>query len=108
VTRAIPVPSADEQLVSAVNKKSTQHENVEVPPGQKLAIVILPLAPAVGRADYPALKEAVQSIQGIEQGVTLLLDGMTPASIPEHKGMLLKVTGKLIIYDIPVPEPPLE
>lgn len=99
--KALTVPSADEQQKLVYNRKVRVSNQVELPLDKKLAVVVLQLAPAVERSDYPELKTAIEAIAGI-QDVELLVDGKTPASIPENTILWLATDVQLRIDDNPV------
>jgi hypothetical protein len=107
LTKTIIIPSADEQLCIAINKRSKQRDAVTVPENQKYAVVVLPLVSVVTQEDYPTLKAEIQDIAGIQSNVKLIVDGKTPDSIPEGKEMFLAVSCHLRVRDIP-DEPPVE
>ncbi|HYW80307.1 MAG TPA: hypothetical protein VE890_12055, partial [Thermoguttaceae bacterium] len=94
------VPGADEQLVIACNRRAKAHESLTLPPGQKFACVLLPLSPGVTPDSYPTLKASVEAIYGIQTGVALLIDGQTPASIPDGKQLRLVVDAQLRIENV--------
>ena len=98
--KALTVPSADEQQQFIYNRKVKAGNSVELPLGEKLAVVVLQLAPVVERSDYPALATALKGIAGV-QDVTLLVDGETPVSIPEGTVLTLAADVQLRIDDVP-------
>ena len=97
--KTLAVPSVDEQQKLAYNRKVKAAGTVVLPLGQKLASVVLQLSPAVTKADYPALKAAIEAVAGIQE-VALLVDGITPDSIPENTELVLVGEVHLRIEDI--------
>lgn len=95
----IPIPTADQAQQLAVNQSARRHSMVELPLGQKLAAVLLRLNPAVTPANYAAIGAAIDAITGID-GVSLLVDGQTPASIPEGTSLFLHMDVQLRIDDV--------
>ena len=77
----IPIPSDDTAQQIAMNRRAKQHASKVLPLNQKLAAVLLELNPAVTPSDYGSLGTQIKAIAGID-GVTLLIDGQTPSSIP--------------------------
>ncbi len=67
---------------------------------KKLACVLLQLADAVTPANYAAIGAAIDAIAGID-GVSLVVDGQTPAMIPANTQLRLCVDVQLRIDDIP-------
>jgi len=96
--RALNVPSADEQQKLVYNRSVRANNSVELPLGKKLAVVVLQLAPSVERSDYAVLGAAIKGITGI-QGVDLVVDGQTPASIPPNTTLRLVAEVQLRIDD---------
>jgi len=83
----------------AIGRKSKQHESIALTADQKYAVVIMPLAQAVTQADYPALKAAIQAVPGIQDGVRIIIDGRTPASLPDGKEFFLVTRCQLRVCD---------
>jgi len=101
MTQSITVPSAEQQLEIACNNRARAHESLLLNIGQKYACVLLPLTASVEPSDYAAINAAVESITGVQSGVTLLIDGETPASVPEGKQVRLVVDAHMRIETIP-------
>ena len=80
MAETIPTPTADEMLIDWANSKAKKTGSTTIPANQKLAVVVLELAPAVTPADYPALGAAIKAISGI-QDVDLLIDGQSGDAI---------------------------
>lgn len=97
--KTLTVPSADEQQKLVYNRKVRQGNSVELPLDKKLACVVLRLSPVVTQADYPTLAAAITDIAGI-QDVDLLVDGQTPASIPDGTKLVLVADVQLRIDDL--------
>ena len=102
----ISEPSADQQQKNLYNSSRMQRSNyAEIATEQKVAVVVLKLAPGVDQpGDYAALKTAVEAITGI-QNVELMVDGQAPATIPADHHMRLYVTVHPRIHADPEPEP---
>lgn len=98
--QTLTVPTVNEQQKLVYNRKVRKGNSVELPLGEKLACVVLQLAPAVTQADYPALATAIKAITGI-QDVNLLVDGQTPVSIPVDTKLMLVADIQLRIDDLP-------
>ena len=96
----IPIPTAEEAQVTAVNKSAKRHASQVVDTGQKLAMVLLKLHPDVTQADYSTLGAAINGITGIT-GLHLLIDGQTPASIPADTELRVVTDVHLRIEPIP-------
>ena len=97
----IPIPDADLEQRVAMNTRAKRHNTVVLPLGQKLAAVVLRLGVGVSQSDYPAMAAAIKGIAGI-QDVDLLIDGITPASIPAGTELRLVADVQLRIEDLPV------
>lgn len=98
--QTISEPSAAEQQVVLYNTRMRRSNIETLTPSGKYAIVLLKLAPAVTPANYAAIGQAINAITGI-QGVTLLIDGQAPASIPEGKQLNMVVDAHLRIDAAP-------
>lgn len=96
----IPIATADQAQQIAMNQYARRHNAVVLPLGQKLAAVLLQLNPAVTPANYAALGAAINAIAGID-GISLLIDGQTPASIPAGTQLVLHVDAQLRIDPTP-------
>lgn len=101
--QTIAEPSSDAVQKMVYNKAMRRSNRIVMPADQKLAVVILALASAVTQADYPALKTAIETVSGIQQ-VNLLIDGKTPASIPEDTELRVCVDAQIRIDDLPQEE----
>ena len=101
--KSLPTFSADEQQKIIVNRKMRMGNSVELPLNKKLACVVLQLNDVVVPDDYPALATAIKAISGI-QDVDLLVDGQTPASIPDGTKLMLCAEVQLRIDDLPEEE----
>lgn len=97
----IPIPTSDEAQRIAMNQVARRHKEMTLSTGQKLAVVILRLNPAVTPANYAALGSAIDAIAGID-GVSLLIDGQTPVSIPA--GTELRLVADIYLRIEPIPE----
>jgi hypothetical protein len=93
--RTLTEPDADEQQCLVYNRKMRVSNSAELPLDKKLACVILQLNGVVVPDDYPALGAAIKAIPGI-QDVYLLIDGQTPASIPEDTVLTLVAEVQLL------------
>lgn len=96
-----PLPTAEEAMIIAVNKTSKNTKTIVVPDDQKLAIVVLPLQPAVEPADFPVLKTAIEGLTGIQVGVTMVVHGTTRESVAEGKEQILVTDVHLRTRDEP-------
>ena len=101
--QTLKVPTADEQQKLVYNRKVRASNSVELPLGKKLACVVLQLHPDVTQADYSALAATIKVIGGI-QDVNLLVDGLTPDSIPDGTKLMLVADVQLRIDDLPEEE----
>ncbi len=100
--QTISEPSTDDQQVDLYNTRMRRANMKALTPGRKYAVVLLKLAAGVNQpGDYAALGAAIAAITGIS-GVTLLIDGQAPASIPAGKQLDLVVDAHLRIDDAPV------
>lgn len=83
----IPTPdmASDAAYVDRVNRKSRAGgTTIVVDPEQKVAIVYLPLAPGVDQpGDYAAIRTAIEAVTGIQDDVTLVVDGQVPTRAPD-------------------------
>lgn len=97
--QTLTMPDADDQQKLIRNRtKKGNHEPISV--SQKFAVVLLKLAPAVTQSDYPALKVAVEAVPGI-QNVSLLVDGVTDATLAANREMILFADVQVRINDSP-------
>ena len=80
-TETISIPSAAEAMRDAINRKAKKHKVVVLDLDQKYAAVLLKLNAAVTQSDYGSLGSQITAITGI-QGIELLIDGKTPATVP--------------------------
>jgi len=99
--QGLVAPSA-EQVEAWIDQNKMKMSNHVIPGlDQKWAVVYIPLAPAVTRDDYPALKAAVEAIAGIQNDVQLLVDGVTRDTLPEGKEPILSVEVHQNRRDVP-------
>ena len=100
MAETITVPSADDRLQIAVNKRSRKSGSVLLNESQKFACVILKLAGAVTQGDYPTLKTNIEAIAGIQE-VNLLVDGQIPADVGVDNRARLILDAQMRIEDVP-------
>jgi len=102
----ITEPSVSEVQRFVYNRKMRVGAIAVVEPSQKFAIVLIKLHATVDQPDdYPALAVQIKAIAGVT-GLTLLIDGVTPVTIPEDTQLRLVVEGQIRIDDLPEEEPP--
>ena len=102
-TETIQIPTAAEAMRDTINRKAKKHKTITLDPDQKYAAVILKLAAAVTQADYASLGSQITAITGI-QSVQLLIDGKTPATIPD--GEQYRLVTDVHLRQDEVPETP--
>ncbi|MHC4605101.1 MAG: hypothetical protein ACYS6W_17435 [Planctomycetota bacterium] len=100
--KTLTEPTADEQQCLVYNRKMRVSNSAELPLGKKLACVVLQLNGVVVPDDYPALATAIKAIPGI-QDVFLLVDGQTPANIPDDTVLTLVAEVQLRIDNTEAP-----
>ena len=103
MAETISIPSAAEAMRIAVAKSARKSKTISIPAGQKVAVVVLPLNSGVTSADYPALKAAIEAITRIQNGVNLVVDGISRASVEAGYEQLLHVAVQLMTREIPTP-----
>jgi len=105
MAQTLTEPTADEKQKLVYNRKMRRGSTQAIDPSQKFAVCLLKLAPAVNQpGDYAALKGAIVAVPGI-QDIDLLVDGVTPASIPENTQLRVVVEAQIRIDDLPPEEP---
>jgi len=98
--KTITIPTADEQLFQAINKGARKTSQIDVVADQKLACVLLTLAPAVTQGDYQTLKANIEAIAGI-QAAELAVDGQVPSVLPADCTTKVLVSADLRCYSNP-------
>ena len=102
--KTLTMPSDGEIQEFVCNRKMRASEIIELPTGQKFITIVLKLAPAVMQANYPALKNAIKDIQGI-QDVLPLIDGETFSEIAENRKLNLVVDVQVRIDKVVIEGP---
>ena len=79
----IPAPSAEERQIASVNKFCRKGNKVlDIGTSQNLACLLVTLDADVTPADYADMRNDILAVRGFS-GVHLLVDGQTPATIPD-------------------------
>lgn len=88
--------SDDEAKRRSINRDMRLSNSAQLQPSQKWAVVLISLAPDVSQpADYSAIRQAIEAIQGI-QSIHLLIDGRgAPAEIPADDSLVLHLHAQL-------------
>lgn len=100
--QTLTVPSADEQQKLVYNRKVRASNSTELALDQKIACVLLRLAPNVTSDDYAAIGSAISAVTGV-QSIELMVDGQAPSSIPENTVVTYVSEGQIRIDDVEAP-----
>lgn len=100
MAKTITEPTSDETLVETYNRRMRAFDRKILEQDQLYAVVLLKLNNVVVPEDYPALGAAINAIAGI-QGVNLLIDHKTRATVPTDHETSLIVEAHIRIDPIP-------
>ena len=103
MAETISLPTADEAMRIAVNRTAKKSKTMVVADDQKLALVVLELHSSVTPSDYASLGSQINAITGI-QGVNLVIDGTTRASVAAGYEQVLVTEVHLRTHEIPSEE----
>lgn len=97
----ITEPTADQQLIELYNRGMVRAKSVVLATNQLYAVCLIQLNNAVQPSDYPAIGAAINAVTGV-QGIQLLMDHKTRATIPADHELRLIVEANLRIDPLPV------
>lgn len=101
MAKTLTEPNAEEQVIKTYNREMRVADRIVLELNTKYAICLLKLHPAVTPANYPAIGQAINAVPGV-QGITLIIDHQTRASLPE--GHELSAVIETFLRIDPIPE----
>ena len=88
----------DERTKLVFAKRMRAGNSKDLEDGTRYAVVLIKLHASVAPSDYPALRTSMVDIAGI-QDVDLLIDAVTPSSVPANHTQVLQVGANIQLRD---------